>query len=147
MAVAVLRDVSATMSAKEAEMREDSAITRWFRTRAQRAELRNLPPGELERVLQETGLTAFDVDHIEADHPGPQTLLPQRLQAAGLDAAVLRDTCVGTLRDLERTCGRCGSYKQCRADLRGDNGTGTLAEYCPNTGTIEALLREKVSRQ
>lgn len=119
------------------------ALRRWWRTRAAVAELRRLPDSERARMLNETGLTEYDIDHLVADHPGPGTLLPARLAEAGIDAGYLAASEPDTLRDMQRVCSRCQDWKQCEADFERSGATGLHDAYCPNTPTIDGLVVAK----
>jgi len=119
------------------------AWRRWRKARAMRAELLGLPEGERARVLGENGLTDFDVDHLNPSHPGPQMLLPKRLEAVGLNRDEIAAAEPAVERDLERVCGRCGQPGRCAFDLEQEDAVERLARYCPNTATVEALLKDK----
>ena len=128
---------------KQQTNKRPGVLRRWLNTRAQRAELRALPAGELERVMLDLGMSARDVDRLQADHPGPQELLPKRLEAMGLDPGYLREAQPATLRDMERVCATCAQYGRCQHDLERDDANQRLPAYCPNTATIDALLVER----
>ena len=115
----------------------------WLATRAERRELRQLPAPERQRVLRDLGLSEDDVDHLIANHPGPERLLPRRLAAAGIDAADLRVAEPATMRDLQRTCSRCRDWRHCEADLAA--AAGAHATYCPNGDAIESLVAARSS--
>lgn len=118
-------------------------LQRFRRTHSERAELRALPDDEFRRFEQETGLTAHDVERLQADHPGPGQLMPQRLQAAGIDPNYVREAEPAVFQDLQRTCTRCGSAKQCAHDLAVGDWEAGLESYCANAATIDALLVDR----
>ncbi|HRD76674.1 MAG TPA: hypothetical protein PK264_12160 [Hyphomicrobiaceae bacterium] len=119
------------------------AWKRWRKARALKAELLALPAGERARVLQENGLSEFDLERIDVNHEGPQELLPRRLEAIGLDKVTIAAAEPAVARDLERVCSRCGQPGRCAFDLEQEDAAERLARYCPNTGTIDALKLEK----
>jgi hypothetical protein len=106
-------------------------------------EFEALDPGEAERILRDIGLSMSDMPAITKPHAGPNVLLPQRLEAVGLDPLYLK-TDEGTVyRDMERACMRCTTWRQCARDLaQGDVQSG-LEHYCLNAQTIDALLTDR----
>jgi hypothetical protein len=112
----------------------------WYAQHKVARELEALPPTEAERILQDVGLSMSDMPAITKPHAGPAVLLPQRLEAVGLDPLYLKTERSSVYRDLERACMRCTSWRRCARDLaRGDAQTG-LEHYCANAETIDALL-------
>ena len=112
----------------------------WLATRAQRAELHALPPAERASLLRELGMTPGSIDRLVANHPGPATLLPKRLDEVGLDAGYLSKTQPAAFRDLQRVCSTCPDWKMCRVDIDRADAVERVSAYCPNTHTIDSLL-------
>lgn len=114
-------------------------VKSWWRTEKERQELAALPDFVFDGIQKETGLTRYDAQHMMADHPGPDHLMPQRLAAAGFDAARVAAEQPLLYRDMKTTCAKCDSYKKCDRELH----AGGVAEgkwgYCLNNGNIEAL--------
>ena len=57
---------------------------RWRRMRRRRsslAELAACPPGELQRIARDVGVSVSDLRFAAAAHPGPSELLPRRLDS------------------------------------------------------------------
>ena len=117
-----------------------SGFRRWRKTEALRAELRHMPQDERPRVLSDVGLTESDIDHLIADHPGPETLLPGWLAVAGVDRGHVRDAHPAVLRDMQRVCSRCGAWKRCQSALERGETYAAHSDYCPNAATIDELI-------
>jgi hypothetical protein len=115
----------------------------WLQDRKLSAEIAALPESELRSVMRETGLTDFDLRRVGSNRPTPQELVARRLEVVGLDPGYVRAAQAATGRDLERVCGRCSEVKRCLHDLDRDDAGSRLAEYCPNTPTIDALLVDR----
>lgn len=112
-----------------------------------RAELHSLPAAERAGILHELGLNEASIDKLSASNRGPQELLPRRLHDVGLDAAVLDEQEPTAMRDLTRVCATCPDHRACRHDMEQPDAVARLDGYCPNTHTIEALLREAGTAQ
>ncbi len=101
---------------------------------------------ETERLLRDVGLSMSDMPALSKPHAGPWVLLPQRLELAGVDVHYLEQADPVTLKDLQRSCLRCASWRSCARDLaRGDVQSG-LDSYCLNSRLIDRLLLERVGR-
>ena len=112
----------------------------WYRCRKQRRDLIGLDRHEAERILHDVNLSMSDMAAITRPHAGPEVMLPQRLELAGLDPRYIAATQAATYRDLQRSCMRCPSWRRCARDLaRGDAQTG-LGSYCLNSQVIDALV-------
>jgi hypothetical protein len=115
---------------------------RWRGMRRRRrslAELAACPSSELQCIAQDIGASVSDLRVLAAARPGPERLLPLRLQLLGLDPAYIRSALTATYRDLERTCAMCTAWRRCARDLaRGDVQAG-MDGYCLASPTIDAL--------
>jgi hypothetical protein len=112
---------------------------RLLRRRRSLAELAACPPGELEPIARDAGVSVSDLRIIATAHPGPSDLLPQRLALLGLDPEYVKSGLTATYRDLERTCAMCASWRRCVRDLaKGDVQAG-MGSYCLGSATIDAL--------
>ena len=112
----------------------------WFARHRQLREFDALGADESERLMQDLGLSISDMAAIARPHAGPEVLLPQRLEALGLDPLYIKTVERATYRDLEATCSRCSKWRICARDLaRGDVQTG-MDSYCLNGDTIDHVL-------
>src|SRR3954447_14909504 len=78
---AMIRDITDWLIANTAQR-----YRMWRKTRALREEMRSLAPAELEHIMRDLGMRPNDVDQLVAGHPGPNGLLPRRLQLMGFDS-------------------------------------------------------------
>lgn len=112
------------------------AWNRYRRRRAAMAELQALGSAELERVVQDAGLTFGDVLELARQSGDSAALLYRRLEQAGIDFHAI-DSAV--LRDMQRCCSFCDSKGQCAHELADKPKAASWPEYCPNRLTIEVL--------
>jgi uncharacterized protein YjiS (DUF1127 family) len=112
------------------------AWTRYRRRRAAVAELQALGANELERMVQDAGLTFGDVLELARQSGESAALLYRRLEQAGIDFRVI-DSAV--LRDMQRCCSFCDAKTQCAHELEDKPKAASWPDYCPNRLTIEAL--------
>jgi hypothetical protein len=97
------------------------------------------PPGELQRIARDVGVSVGDLRIIAAGHAGPSKLLPRRLALLGLDPAYVKSALTATYRDMEMTCAMCTAWRRCARDLaKGDMQVG-MDSYCLASPTIDAL--------
>jgi uncharacterized protein YjiS (DUF1127 family) len=116
------------------------AWNRYRRRRAAVAELQALGQTELERMVQDAGLTFGDVLELAKQSGDSAELLHRRLESAGIDFRKL-DSAV--LRDMQRCCSMCDSKVQCAHELEDKPKAASWPDYCPNQVTIEALSAAK----
>ncbi len=113
----------------------------WYARQGLATELEQLAPGEADRIMHDIGISMSDMAAISKPHAGPRVLLPQRLEAVGLDPAYLAMDPL--YRDMERTCMRCTSWRKCARDLAANDAQSGLDHYCLNAQTIDALLTNR----
>jgi hypothetical protein len=116
------------------------AWSRYRRRRAAMAELQALGHAELERMVQDAGLTFGDLVDLARQSGDAAALLYRRLEQAGIDSRTI-DAAV--LRDMQRCCSFCDSKAQCAHELEDKPKVASWPEYCPNRLTIEALSSAK----
>jgi hypothetical protein len=113
-----------------------------LRDRKLREKLYGCPDGEFRRIMQDIGLSVRDLRVLEYCHPGPEELMPRRLEQLRLDPAYVRFFRTSTYQDMQRVCASCKAWRRCARDLaRGDVQSG-LQSYCLNAPTIDVLLVE-----
>lgn len=112
------------------------AWTRYRRRRTAVSELQALNHHELERMVQDAGVTFSDLLALTRQNSDLASLLYRRMEQAGIDPKKL-DSAV--LRDMQRCCTLCESKTQCSHDLKDRTKAANWPEYCPNHHTIDAL--------
>ena len=112
------------------------AWTRYRKRRAAMAELQALDNAELERIVQDAGLTFSDLVGLAKQSGDAAALLYRRLEEAGIDFKSIDPV---VLRDMQRCCSLCDSKAQCAHELEDKPKAAGWPEYCPNRQTIDAL--------
>ena len=112
------------------------AWTRYRKRRAAVAELQALGHNELERMVQDAGVTFGDLLALARQNGDLAQLLYRRLEQAGIDFQAV-DPAV--LRDMQRCCTFCDSKANARMSSKIIPKAASWPHYCPNRQTIEAL--------
>ncbi len=112
------------------------AWARYRKRRAAVAELQALGDTELERLVQDAGLTFGDVLALAKQNASSAAMLYRRLEQVGID---LKSIDPNMLRDMQRCCSFCDSKARCEHDLDHRPKAANWPDYCPNQQTIEAL--------
>ena len=112
------------------------AWARYRKRRATIAELQALGHNELERMVQDAGVTYSDLLALAKRDGDSASLLYRRLELAGIDHRKLDQA---VLRDMQRCCTLCESKGQCTHEIEDHPKAASWPEYCPNRHTIEAL--------
>ena len=112
------------------------AWSRYWQRRNALAELQSLGHGELERMVQDAGVTFGDLLNLAKHNGDSAALLYRRLEQAGID---LKNVEPMVLRDMQRCCTLCDSKGECAHDMESKAKAAAWPEYCPNRATIEAL--------
>jgi uncharacterized protein YjiS (DUF1127 family) len=112
------------------------AWARYRKRRAAVAELQALGHNELERMVQDAGVTFSDLLALARQNGDSASLLYRRLEQAGID---LKQLDQAVLRDMQRCCTLCDSKSQCAHEMDDQPKKANWPDYCPNRQTIEAL--------
>lgn len=115
----------------------------WARYRQRRlavAELQALGHNELERMVQDAGVTFSDLLALARQNGDSASLLYRRLANAGIDFKKLDQS---VMRDMQRCCTLCESKGECAHDLKDHPKVASWPDYCPNRHTVEALTSGK----
>ena len=104
---------------------------------------------EVGRIAQDLGLLPSDLRALVSHGPSEGNLLQRRMAALHLDEDELARSEPATLRDLQRVCTTCGSPRRCARDLKRepDAVSQDWRDYCPNSGTLDALTEEKAIKR
>jgi len=114
----------------------------WGRQRTALGELEECEPG-LQHIAHDVGLSSHELRVLAARRPDAADLLSQRLDLLRLAAGKLGITEGAVLRDLQRVCTICGSKRRCARDLADRPLSDDWQRYCPNAGTLQALVTEE----
>ena len=122
---------------------------RWIGARADLFELDSCGRDEVGRMAQDLGMSASDLHSLASHGPDKGNLLQRRMAALHLDADELARTEPALLRDLQRLCTTCKSPRRCARDLKRepDAVSQDWRDYCPNSGTLDALIEEKAIKR
>ena len=112
------------------------AWARYRKRRAAVAELQALGHNELERMVQDAGVTFSDLLLLTRQNGDSASLLYRRLENAGIDFRKLDQA---VMRDMQRCCTLCESKSQCAHELEDHPKAANWPDYCPNRQTLEAL--------
>jgi len=113
-----------------------NAWTRYRRRRAAVAELQGLGTADLERIVQDAGLSFGDVLELAKQSGDSAALLYRRLEQTGIAS---RNIETAVLRDMQRCCTLCDSKAKCGSELASKPKAASWPDYCPNRLTIESL--------
>jgi len=105
----------------------------WFTERLHAARWGERYATDTEQILNDIELSMEDMPALTHASCAPQTLLPKRMELAGLDPARLRRENPAVMRDLELTCMGCTQWRRCARDLAKGDGEDTIATYCCNS--------------
>ena len=106
-------------------------------------EMDDLGQSELERLARDIGLSPTELRASAGRNGDWVRLLEQRLDQFDFNKASLERVYPKVVRDLEQTCGRCGSASRCSKDFSKSDSKDAISEYCPNTYTLQALAMER----
>ena len=101
---------------------------------------------EVGRVARDLGLDRSDLSILAGKWPDSADLLSRRMGELGLDPAKATQVEPQVVRDLQRVCSLCASKRKCGHDLARHPSDPAWREYCPNVGTLAALMAERTSR-
>lgn len=108
-----------------------------------RWELDGLPPGELDRMLAEVGLTPAELDALPDGGEHVARLLPAMLELNGLDSQELSRRLGLLYRDLQRVCSTCTDVGRCSKLMDEGAPLHQLTEICPNAEAMASLARDR----
>jgi hypothetical protein len=97
---------------------------------------------EIAHIATDLGLAPNELLRMAKHGPDAANLLLERLAALHLDAEAIAKSEPATMRDLQRLCSYCASKKRCQRDLILDLDDPAWRQYCPNSGTLDALQSE-----
>lgn len=102
-----------------------------------------LPPGEIEAIARDVGMSTGELHELIDRGPEAARLLYERLARLGIEPADIERLGLGMIRDLERTCSGCGAKGVCEHDMAERPGDDRWKQYCGNSETIDEILATK----
>ncbi len=108
-----------------------------------RAELADIDRREVDRIAEELGMTADDLQDLVARGPHAADRLHERLRLLGLSRTDVERAAHGLMRDLERTCACCNEKGTCDKDLKHRPDDSGWTDYCPNAVSLQSLTNLK----
>jgi transcriptional regulator with XRE-family HTH domain len=124
-----------------------NAIAQWIvkyrYARGIRNEMMNCSAEDVAGIARELKISPAELAALAKKGPGAADLLQKLLIALGVDPNGLANDDPLVMRDLQRLCVTCGSKRQCEFDLASGAGAENFHDYCPNSYTLDALLKAK----
>ena len=111
----------------------------WWERSTVLAELEACSGREMERMARDAGVGVADLRVLAGRWPDAADLVQRRMAALGIDAAQVDATEPAVMRDLQRVCSLCDNKRVCEHDLVRNPANAAWRDYCPNTGTLDAL--------
>ena len=90
--------------------------------------------GTLDTLLDDLGLTRWEMNQIVRQYPEAEHLLPTMAYHLGIDLSTIDPH---SLYDLRHTCSLCESHRECRHFLA--EGQTAHADFCPNKKLFDSL--------
>ena len=112
---------------------------RWSKYRQRRArlnELRALDCGDMRQLMQDTGLTFWELVRLAKTEGDAADLLSRRMSDMGLDPKKI-DAVI--MRDMQRCCSLCDNKELCAHEIEDKPKQASWPSYCPNKDTLESL--------
>jgi hypothetical protein len=103
----------------------------------------SLVDGHPHGYVPADGATCCDGHEKHIGRHEPETFVPQRLEAVGLDPDYIREVMPDTLQHMLTVCGTCDEACRCEHDLKLNDAGERLAKYCPNAALIDELIVQK----
>ncbi len=115
------------------------ALSDWRRRSAFRQEIAQLErAGLLDVVLDDLGMTRWEMDKVARGYPEAERLLPNMAERRGVTLQALD---AHTLFALRHTCAVCNAHRACRRWMaRGATGE---AAFCPNSDLLDTLAAQQ----
>lgn len=108
-----------------------------------RDELGRCSDDEEMKIAKDLGMPLSDFRGLTAKAPDAASEVSKMLRALSIDPSILARSDPATMRDLQRTCIHCTCKGRCTDELARNTAARDFREFCPNTYTLESLLRQK----
>ncbi len=107
------------------------------------SEVDSLDPEQMRSIARDVGASRDELRTLAGKWPDSAAPLARRMTALGLDAADIARSQPAVSRDLNKSCSLCGEKRQCEHDLASGTVRPTWRQYCPNSGTLLALVSQR----
>jgi triphosphoribosyl-dephospho-CoA synthetase len=97
---------------------------------------------DLQRVLHDLNMTRSELDDAVTRGAYPRLLLPEMIQALGLNHERIKAEHRSVDADLRRMCAQCSEVERCRHELDAQTAATNFRKFCNNSATLDALLAE-----
>ena len=124
-----------------------NALADWIKQADQQgvtnSEFHALEPSELQTMARDLGMSSQELRDVSRQGRDAALLLLKRMTALRLvPDDIARTQPAWVTHDLERLCSLCRAKGRCRRDLLRDPQDPVWKNYCPNSGTLEALSNQ-----
>jgi Family of unknown function (DUF6455) len=110
--------------------------SKYLQRRARINELRALDCGDMRQLMQDTGLTFWELVRLAKTEGDAADLLYRRMSDMGLDPKKI-DAVI--MRDMQRCCSLCDNKELCAHEIEDKPKQASWPSYCPNKDTLESL--------
>jgi hypothetical protein len=127
-----------------------AVIGRWFRNwtgnRASEAQLDKFDAQELSQIARDVGVNTRELRALAGKWPDAASLLTQRMALLHLDPEEIAHKLPAVSNDLRKLCSMCRTKQRCGHDVDNNAADPVWQHYCPNAGTLTALVNERAER-
>jgi len=118
----------------------------WLKAHTHPDELVGFSGKQLRHMAADLQVTESDLLKLASHGPDNTALMEGMMRARRLDPVQIHDSFLTLLRDIERVCTLCRQTKRCQRELKAGTASANCHEYCPNAGTFDALIEDKMGR-
>jgi hypothetical protein len=117
-------------------------FARWLKHRRDIAETCNCGSEEYTRIARDLSLSPVELATLVRRGADAPHELPKMMRALHLDPAAVQRVEPMVMRDLQRVCSLCEHKRQCARELAAGTAAEDYDAYCPNAGTLTALIKK-----
>jgi hypothetical protein len=111
----------------------------WLKHRRELAEVCDCDVGDMNRVAQDLGVSASELEGLVRRGHHASDELPKMMREVGLDPETIARHEALVMRDMERVCAYCRDKVRCRQDLVAGTAAQNHEDYCGNATTMASL--------
>lgn len=128
-----------------------NAISGWVNAVRERTnqlgEFGQCSPDEIRAIARDLKISTADLQAISRKGPGSAENLQKMLAALHIDRKAVDQGSPAVLRDLQRLCVTCGNKQRCEHEFDVGTAAEHFHEYCPNSYTLDALLKQDAEHE